>query len=102
MFRLFCYRRFVATNGPTANAELSKIRILHRTTYLDPETNQPKLEITEFDFEEFQETGDLSQLLIIRLGDTILVPAKGVSFWEELKSFDGSLGILGALAALAL
>lgn len=89
-----------AAKGPTKSADLSNIKIVRRTRFLDVKSNEPKTLIYHCDFEAFQETGDLNRLPVIRPGDIIILSPESLNFWEEFKTIGGALTVLGALALL--
>ncbi|MBF0236258.1 MAG: SLBB domain-containing protein [SAR324 cluster bacterium] len=89
-----------AANGPTGNADLKQIRIMHRSQISSLPNQKPTMDVSVFDFEQFQKTGDLGMLPTLELGDTIMVPTLEKSFWEEFKTIGGTLGIVVLTIAL--
>ena len=71
----------------------------HLPVYQD--SGSPKeLLVTVFNFDRYQKTGDPRLLPEIRLGDAIFVPTKGLSFFAELKTVGGVVGLFGSVLDL--
>ncbi|MCG8613831.1 MAG: SLBB domain-containing protein [Pseudomonadales bacterium] len=95
-----------AANGPTANADLHRIRIVHR--------NGSAAHMTELNLALYFQTGDETLLPIVKPGDSIFVPEKNGSWLDRPKEemirvigavnnpgryeFDGEMTILDLLA----
>jgi len=87
--------------GPSSNADLANIKIIHRNQTLNGDYQVLTKRITEFDFIEFQKTDNLSSLPQIFLGDTIMIPPLEKNFWEEFKTIGGALGVIVLMLALS-
>ncbi len=91
-----------AAGGPKNQADISRIKIIRRNTDINLENQVEKKDVIVFDFEKYQENGDVSNLPKIQLGDTIFIPKQGKSFWEEFKTIGGSLGVIVLTLAILL
>jgi protein involved in polysaccharide export with SLBB domain len=83
-----------AADGPGSDADISEIKIIRRKPEISKKNNKSMVEVLVFDFEAFQETGDISQLPEMYLGDTVFVPKQDVNYWEEFKTIGGTLTTL--------
>ncbi len=92
-----------AANGPGANADITSIKVIHRTAMIGGEKKDTELEVTEFDFKDFQQDADLDELPKILNGDTIIVPPEkpvDLGYWNEFKTIGGTLGIVALIIAI--
>ncbi len=76
-----------ATSGPSEEADLSQIRIVHR--------NEGAPRVTKFDLVRYFETGDDSLLPKVKPGDSIFFPSRARK-WVEKKPED-TVRIMGAV-----
>lgn len=76
-----------AADGPTGNADIHRIRIVHR--------NETQAHVTELDLGRYFETGDETLLPVVKLGDTIFIPEKDKPWFDTPK--ESSVRILGAI-----
>ena len=78
-----------ASDGPSKDADLSKVRIVHRT--------ESKPVVSHVNLVDFFETGDVSLLPELRAGDSIYIPSMQRN-WTEKKSED-TVRVLGAVTS---
>ena len=76
-----------ATEGPSEEADLSQVRVVHR--------NEGAPKVSKLDLLRFFETGDESLLPIVKTGDTIFFPSRGRK-WVE-KDPEDTVRIMGSV-----
>ncbi|WP_191600481.1 SLBB domain-containing protein [Marinomonas algicola] len=76
-----------AANGPTEQADLRAVRVIHRNTQ--------KVQLTEVDLALYFETGDETLIPFIQPGDTIFVPGKDLIDYPQQAS--RSVRVMGSL-----
>lgn len=80
-----------AADGPGSDADISEIKIIRRNPIQTEKNKTAKVAVYRFDFEAFQDSGDLSMLPDMQLGDTVFIPKDDVDYWEEFKTIGGTL-----------
>lgn len=76
-----------AADGPTGNADIHRVRVIHR--------NDTGARVTELDLGRYFETGDENLLPRVQQGDTIFVPEKDKPWIDTPK--EESVRVLGAV-----
>lgn len=76
---------FAAVEGPTADADLNAIQIVHRNSF--------KTDVETFDFGLYMMTGDETLLPKIKMGDTIFIPYNTTESFN--KNTENSVKVMG-------
>jgi protein involved in polysaccharide export with SLBB domain len=76
---------FAAVEGPSADADLNAIQIVHRNSY--------KTDVETFDFGLYMMTGDETLLPKIKMGDTIFVPYNSTKSFN--KNSENTIKVMG-------